>query len=77
MSTDAPSLDECRRQGLSDFHYRRPRPQHVTWSAEHWHAYDQGYERAKEDDARADAEGLYDKEHADDELRRRRCIVHR
>lgn len=70
-------LSEYRKMGLTHFHYGWSRPPWEPWTEEQKQAFREGYEAAKTDNARADADGLYDKEHADAEPRKGRIIVRR
>lgn len=77
MKPNTLSLEDCRKMGLTHFHYGWSRYPWRQWTEEQKQAFREGYHGAEHDDARADAEGLYDKEHADDEPRKRRSSVRR
>lgn len=71
------TLAEFRKMGLTHVHYGWSKHPWEDWTEEQKQAFHEGYEAAKSDDAKADAEGLYDKEHADHEPRKPRTIVRR
>ena len=72
-----PTIADCERMGSTHFHYGWSKNPWGHWTDEQKEAYQRGFSRAADGDAKADADGVYDKEHADDEPKRQRTIVRR